>query len=266
MRGMLIVMLVAVPACGQSLPSTMPGGTGGAATGPATTMAAVAVSAEARALLDMLEKRGETLKDFLADVDYSVYKSKLDDYEASDGFLAYIKDATGAKFSFRQVNLKTGNPPVLRKMGLQKDIVFDGEWLTFKDREAKTYRHVQVAKPGMGGAVMKLDGPVPMPIGQKTADVVRDYFVRVLESKDANQVVLQLIPRTKGRTDFTELVVTVDKALELPVKMVSTAVRGDVTTITLKDAKVNAGKAKMIEVTAPPAGAGWEVKEEPLPK
>ena len=57
-----------------------------------------------------------------------------------------------------------------------------------------------------------------------------------------------------GKFDFTELQVTVDKKLQLPVKLVQTEKSRDVATIVLSDMQINEGKAKMESSATPP---GW---------
>jgi hypothetical protein len=64
------------------------------------------------------------------------------------------------------------------------------------------------------------------------------------------------VPRAISKFDFKQLDITIDKKLELPIKLVQTAKgrQGDITTIKLTDIQPNTGKAKMQDLTPPP---GW---------
>ncbi len=257
----IILLLAAVPAYAQTVPTTAPAASEPAATAPDDT------SSEARAILDLLEKRGDTLKDFHGTLAYSVYHAKTDEAEANDGYIDYIKAPTGGtRFSVRRSNIKLDGK--IMKQNLELDMVFDGQWLTLIDPLKKIFRRIQVAPPVAPGQpapnVMKIDGPIPMPIGQKTADVIKEFQVQLLPTKDENLLQLKLTPRIKGKYDFSELDLTIDRRMQIPVKMVSTAPRGDVTTVEFHDLQINQDHAKIIDVKTPDQKDGWTVEITPL--
>ena len=83
------------------------------------------------------------------------------------------------------------------------------------------------------------------------------------EAPDAEHVVLKLVPRAavKSKFDYKSMTLTVDKKLELPVKVELNQKSSDVTTISLTDVQVNSGAAKIPPVT-PPTGSGWTIQKE----
>jgi hypothetical protein len=103
---------------------------------------------------------------------------------------------------------------------------------------------------------------VPLPIGLNVEEVGRNFDVTVLpaEGGKADEVVLQLVPReeARGKFEFKKLVLTVDKALQLPVKVVGAERNGDVTTVEFSGVEVNGGKSKMVD-TSLPKGGDWTI-------
>ena len=101
---------------------------------------------------------------------------------------------------------------------------------------------------------------MPLPIGLNVEDVARNFDVTVLPSKDADHVVLNLVPRATaaGKFDFKQLEMTVDKKAQLPVKMARTERNGDVTTVEFSEPAIDTGKSKMVD-TALPSGPDWNL-------
>jgi outer membrane lipoprotein-sorting protein len=213
----------------------------------------------AESTLQMLHDRRDTLKDFQAKVVYDVYHGRSDDHEGKLGRVDFLMDpVNGPEFSVHFTEDTAEEKPVKRH---EQDLVFDGRNLTVIDRRAMQYHRQDVlgagAKPG---DAVTLNGPVPLPIGISPEDVAKNFEVSVEPSTDAKTMVLKLVPRAevKGNFEFKQLELTVDKALQLPVKIVRTDKKGDVTTVEFKEPAINTGKATMIDTT-PPKEAGWDI-------
>jgi hypothetical protein len=213
----------------------------------------------AESTLQMLHDRRDTLKDFQAKVVYDVYHSRTDDHEGKTGTVDFLNDpANGPQFSVHFTEDTVEQKPVKRH---EQDLVFDGRKLTVIDRRAMQYRQQDVLPAGAKpGDAVTLNGQITLPIGISPEDVAKNFEVTVEPSTDANTVVLKLVPRPEAKLnfEFKQLDLTVDKTLQLPIKIVRTDKKGDVTTVEFKDPTINTHKATMIDTT-PPKDPGWEI-------
>jgi hypothetical protein len=211
----------------------------------------------ARDTLKMLQDRRDTLKDFQANVTYGVYHKKTDDREGKLGTVDYLSDPkAGPTFSVRFTKDTVDGTPVKKHV---QDLVFDGIHVTLIDHAGKTYTQRTVVAPdAKPGDATSLNGGLPLPIGLNVEDVVRNFDVTVQPSPGPDQIVLKLIPRADvaGKFDFKQLEMTVDKKLQLPVKIIRTERNGDLTTVEFSDPAINTGKSKMVDATLP-TGSDW---------
>lgn len=228
------------------------------ATGGAVPAGPVTIPADARDVLTMLHDRKATLKDFAGKIDYSVTASRTGDVTGKRGTVDFVLDPTrGPIFSADfTVNTIDGKP----KTAYHSQFIFDGKDFTVKDFGTKNdvmqYIRKEMLPPGAKpGDAVTLNGAMPLPIGLDVNDVAQTFEV-ALTANDASQAVLKLVPRQKGKFDYTQLDVTVDKKLQLPVKLVQTAGNGDETTILLQDLKINTGAAKLANPSVP-SSEGW---------
>jgi len=251
------LMCVTLSAAGQ---------TSAPATEPAASEPAVSAPAEmdpvAREALKMLQDRKGTLKDFQAKVNYDVVHTKTEDREGKLGTVDYVMDsAAGPTFSAR-FDIDTSEGVPIKKH--RQDLVFDGTNVTVIDYAGKTYTRRSVLGPGgKPGDATSLNGGVPLPIGLNVEEVGRNFAVTALPGDagaKADEVVLQLVPReeVRGKFEFKKLVLTVDRKLELPVKVVRTERNGDVTTVEFSEMAVNTGKSTMVD-TSLPKGGNWGI-------
>ncbi len=249
-----VMILAAVSAaCGQ---------TSAPAEAPATTVGVPAMDPAALAALKMLQDRKETLKDFQADVSYDVTDARTDDRAGKIGTADFLNDAkSGPEFSARFTHDTTDGKATKKH---EQEVVFDGRFLTLIDVRGKTYSRRDILPAGAKpGDAVSLTGPMPLPIGIRVEEVTKNFEVSVVAPAaggDANVVVLKLVPRVevKGTFDFKQMLITVDKKLELPTKMERTEKNGNVTTIEFTSVAVDGGKATMVD-TKVPTEAGWDV-------
>jgi len=228
-------------------------------TAPVVDVAAemAALDPAARDTLKMLQDRRNTLKDFQAGVIYDVYHKKTDDREGKRGTVDYLDDPkAGPTFSVRFTIDTVDGTPVKKHA---QDLVFDGANVTRIDYAGKTYTRRTVVDPdAKPGDATSLNGGLPLPIGMNVEDVVRNFEVTIEPSPGLDQIVLKLIPRADaaGKFDFKRLEMTVDKKLQLPVKIIRTERNGDLTTVEFTDPAINTGKSKMVDTTMP-KGSDW---------
>jgi hypothetical protein len=251
------VLMIALPACAQTMPAVPVIPTTPAAQLPAGPVAPL--SAEARETLQALHDRKDTLKDFTGKIDYSVEDGRTGDTTGKRGTVDFIMDPTrGPTFSADfTINTAGGKP----KLAYHVQFVFDGRDFTIKDYgtngTTKQYVHNTLLPPGAKpGDAATLSGAMPLPIGLDVEDVARNFEVTAVASKEANEAVVKLVPRDKKRFEYADLTVTLDKKQQLPVKLVQTGANGDITTILLTDLQINSGKAKLVDA-ATPAKDGW---------
>jgi hypothetical protein len=213
----------------------------------------------AEGTLQMLHDRRETLKDFQAKVVYDVYHPDTDDHEGKRGTVDVVIDpANGPQFSVHFTDDTIDGKPVKRHL---QDLVFDGRKLTLIDRRAMRFNQQDVLPPGeKPGAADLLKSQVPLPIGIPPDEVRKNFEVSALPATDGTGVILTLVPRAEVRADFDfrEVQLTVNKQMQLPVKIVKTDKKGVVTTVEFQDPAINTGKSTMMDTT-PPKEPGWDV-------
>jgi hypothetical protein len=248
---------VAGSCAGQALPS-MPVAPMAPVAGPVVPVTA---APEVIDLLKMLRDRKDTLKDFVGNIDYNV-KDPRGDATGKTGTVAYLMDATKGPVFSANFDKKTTNGKVSGFYYVQ--FIFDGKDFTIKDLgfdgKGRTYLHSTLLPPGAKpGDAVTLNGALPLPIGLDVNDVLQSFEATLLPSTDVNVGVLKLVPRDHKKFDYKELDVTVDRKLQLPVKLVQTAMDDTETTIKLTELEINAGKAKMLDPSTP-AADGWTKK------
>ncbi len=171
-------------ACAQNVPATAPAppsdapATAAPAVPPAVGVAtAPAVDPRADRLLDALQKRDDTLKDFTAKLRSEVVHSRTLDTETQFGTFDYVKGPAGRKFAaqFDKSSVDGAKPRTI-----DQKITFDGEWLTIRDVQKMLFVREQLAPPGKPYDPFKLgQGQFPIPIGQDKKDILREFTVTV---------------------------------------------------------------------------------------
>ncbi|MCL2646885.1 MAG: hypothetical protein FWD61_07740 [Phycisphaerales bacterium] len=249
------LLLLAAVACGQTLPAKP-------ATQPATRSADVATPAspEARQILQRLHDRKATLKDFTAKVDYSV-EHPAGDTDGNVGSVVYSDEALPPSAP-KLAAIFTGDTEDGKPVRIHaRTIALDGKALTIIDFNAKDFKQ-QKAPPDKPFNPNSLDSPIPVPLGLDVEEVVKNFVVTVqppASAADPNLESIRVVPRIKGKFDYKQLDITIDKKLMLPVKVVVRAVGGDVTTIKFSEPRVNTGKVEFPDTT-PPKEAGWTIE------
>ncbi|MFM9144898.1 MAG: hypothetical protein ACKORL_05925 [Phycisphaerales bacterium] len=150
-------------------------------------------------------------------------------------------------------------------------------WLTEADFRERTLIRRQLARPGEPYDPLKPgEGPVPLPIGQRAADVRArfeptvsgDAPPKAVVAANATVVGLKLVPRPgMADRDLIDATVWYDVATFVP-RAVDARRRNGRTLVLLRDPVVNGGlddAQRSLLALADGVTAGWRVDERPLP-
>lgn len=225
------------------------------------------------AVLNMLQARGKSLHNFSADLKVTVHHLRTDEKDVNIGKIWYLRKGTTTEFDIR-FNLLVVDGAIARHHA-DHDIIFDGRWLIDRNGSAKIYRKIQLVGDGKKFDPLRLgQGPIPIPIGQKPATVLRDFHVHILPDKALPRghgsavrlIQLRLTPRDKRAFSFVQLDFWINPILALPVKIQRIDSDGTPTVAVLDHLKINWPMKHNFHVTTPARGSGWTVDVEPLKK
>jgi len=223
-------------------------------------------------LLDELETRGRRLASYQAKVVYTREQKLLADKQTRVGRVVYqAADANAGRpprFAIRFDTLVVDG--ALRER--PRAYIFDGHWLAEVHGDTKQFIRREITAPNESYDPLQIgEGPFPLPLGQQRREVLELYEVSLIEPNagDPNAARhLRLTPRpaAKQRHDFARVDLWYDRQTLLPVKIVTMDESNNITTVLLKDAKVNkldaADMAGRFDTTPPKAG-GWQVEVIP---
>lgn len=161
--------------------------------------------ADADALLTALETADANLSILTAQIQYTRDFAIAGDTQVRTGNLWFV-DATkkgdpsrNRSFAIRFDSLVVGN----REEKREQFYTFDGEWLVEKFPGERRMIKRQVVRPGEKFDPLKIgEGPLPIPIGQKRADILARYDATLLPADDGfDEMPLE---RAKQLTAFTQ--------------------------------------------------------------
>ncbi len=225
------------------------------------------------ALLDRLEARGRSLHSYQASVVYTREQGLLADSQTRIGRVVYqAADAnTGRppRFAVRFESLIVDD--ALRKR--PRAYLFDGRWLAEVHADSKQFIRREVTRPGETYDPLKIgEGPFPLPLGQKRREVLDLYHVTRIDPNDGDpndSTHLHLEPRGEApHSDLTQIDIWYSNQTLLPVKIATADDAENLTTVWLRDAKVNQLAGNDLDEqfdTTPPTKPGWKVEVIPLP-
>jgi hypothetical protein len=245
----------------KSLPATQP------APAPAEDQQP---SPEALALLEKLEAAGDKFATIAADVTYTVENRKLGDRERRTGEMLFV-NRTEEKpvrliFDFETYQLTLGQPIAQRVK-----YVFDGQWMHVLKYKIKSLAHYQVVAEGEDADPMKIgEGPIPLPIGQDTDEVLKLLFPQTPpagEDAPDNTDYLRLTPLAEKRdqVNFVALEIWISRDSGLPVKIRAEEKGKIFKTLELSDIETAAEVDESLFEVAKP-GPGWTETWEKLPE
>lgn len=161
--------------------------------------------ADADALLTALETADANLSLLTAQIRYTRDFAIAGDTQVRTGSLWFVDSTKKSEqtrqrsFAIRFDSLVVGS----REEKRQQFYTFDGEWLVEKFPGEKRMIKRQVVRPGEKFDPLKIgEGPLPIPIGQKRADILARYDATLLPADDGfDEMPLE---RAKELTAFTK--------------------------------------------------------------
>ena len=257
MTNMLLLAVVLLAGAGRGLHAAARQQSAGSSA-PVAMAQAKQQHAKILMILNALQSRGKTLRNFQAHLVVQVHHLRTDEKDMNIGHIWYQQKNSTTRFDIRFNMLVVDG--AIAKRHADHDIVFDGHWLIDRNGSAKIFRKIEIAPPGKKFNPLRLgQGPLPIPIGQKPADVEREFHVQLLKNKKMppHTVGLKLIPRDKSAFTFVEVDFWINTRLWLPIKIIRTDPDGTPTTALLS--KVVLNKPMRHDFHLSPPGSGWTV-------
>lgn len=215
-------------------------------------------------LLDALEQADENLQHFTATIRYAKVQGLIGDEQVRKGTVHYrVEPGTGTRqfvISFRQLIIGNALEEEAR------DFIFDGHWLVERINDEKQFLKREVVRPGEAFDPLSIDGPFPLPIGQKKDDILQRFNAELLpaetEGRLAGYYRLRLTPRRPGDAEDLEQVdLWYDPATLLPGRAVIVEKGGDQSTVDLAGIDTaTAADPAMFDTTTPRPEDGWRIE------
>jgi len=189
--------------------------------GPATAPAAACDPAVAK-ILDRLEKKGAKVKALEAAIKFTRIDPVLEDKQVHKGVLRFKQTRPNPRFFIRFDELK------LESLAPKKEKqwhVFDGRWYIEAREKTKSITKREIVRQGETLEIFKIgQGPFPLPFGQKKADVLKHFAVKLVASKPKDPKHsdhLECTPRagTELADKYETVHFYIDQTLDLPVRV-----------------------------------------------
>lgn len=228
---------------------------------PPVTLSAASSADE---VLLALQKRGDGLKDFEAEVSLAETDDATGDNRTRTGKVWFHQNPGDPSATLRVLFDKWTDGDTVRPERIE--YLLDGLWLIDRNYRKKSEVKRKVLRPGEKINLLKLgEGPFPLPIGQDPTEVKRQFNVSALPAEgDKPGVSLVPIAGTRLATKFARIDVWVDTRTNFPSKIVTVTPSGSSSrTTTLTGLRVNPeGGLAPNSFTLPPIDGQWSVTEE----
>jgi len=187
--------------------------------GPDTAPAPADVDPEVNRILDRLESKGGQIKDIETPIRFTKIDPVLEDKQVFQGLLRYKEDQPNPRFfirfdKFTQEGITREQP---------EWHLFDGQWYIEARQRTNTIVKRQIVRPGEEINVFRIgQGPFPLPFGQKKAEILKYFDVKLLppaQGDPAGSVHLECTPKpgTDMADKYGSVHFYVDRRLDLPV-------------------------------------------------
>ena len=255
-----------------SAPSTPPTTT----SAPSPLPAPAPQFADADALLTAVERTSDLLRDFRANITLETTDDVTGDTERRLGQLVFVQEeGKPATRRFAVVFEKFIDGSGRMDERPVRYIYADG-WLTEADFKQRTLVRRQLARAGEQYDPLKPgEGPVPLPIGQRRADVLARFDASLATAPDSTILLKSARPMVGVRLkpkpgmadrDLVEASVWYDAQSLVPVGVEAQRKSGR-TVVSLRDATMNGGiddAQRALLSLAEKVTTGWRVDERPL--
>jgi len=231
--------------------------------------------------LERLEARGRNVRSFHAKIVCNTISQDSVTYMGNVDYLA--EDTEGdqsAKFRIHFTH-EVINGAARKRL---EEIIFDGSWLVEKNHEKKMFVKRQIVAPGERFNPLSVDGPFPVPLGQKREHVMARFNVEVIDDAppapkpegDAEEharppLHLRMTPREDvpvgaGQRAFDRIDLWYDRDTLMPVK-VEASEGAEQTLVKLRDVTTNVlemeDAAELFDTAEPQEGEAWRVEVKP---
>ena len=244
---------------------------------PAPTTAPAPHFVDADALLTAVERTSDSLRDFRANITLETTDDVTGDTERRLGQLVFVQEeGKPATRRFAVVFEKFIDGSGRMDERPVRYIYADG-WLTEADFKQRTLVRRQLARVGEQYDPLKPgEGPVPLPIGQRRADVLARFDASLATAPDSTLLLKSARPMVGVRLkpkpgmadrDLVEASVWYDAQSLVPVGVEAQRKSGR-TVVSLRDATMNGGISdaqQALLLLAEKVTTGWRVDERPLP-
>ena len=232
---------------------------------------------DADALLTAVERTSDSLRDFRANITLETTDDVTGDTERRLGQLVFVQEeGKPATRRFAVVFEKFIDGSGRMDERPVRYIYADG-WLTEADFKQRTLVRRQLARAGEQYDPLKPgEGPVPLPIGQRRADVLARFDASLATAPDSTLLLKSARPMVGVRLkpkpgmadrDLVEASVWYDAQSLVPVGVEAQRKSGR-TVVALRDATMNGGiddAQRALLSLAEKVTTGWRVDERPLP-
>ena len=243
---------------------------------PAPTTAPAPHFVDADALLTAVERTSDLLRDFRANITLETTDDVTGDTERRLGQLVFVQEeGKPATRRFAVVFEKFIDGSGRMDERPVRYIYADG-WLTEADFKQRTLVRRQLARAGEQYDPLKPgEGPVPLPIGQRRADVLARFDASLATAPDSTILLKSARPmigvRLKPKPgmadrDLVEASVWYDAQSLVPIGVEAQRKSGR-TVVSLRDATMNGGiddAQQALLSLAEKVTTGWRVDERPL--
>jgi hypothetical protein len=243
---------------------------------PAPASAPAVRFADADALLTAVERTSDSLRDFRANITLETTDDVTGDTERRLGQLVFVQEeGKPATRRFAVVFEKFIDGSGRMDERPVRYIYADG-WLTEADFKQRTLVRRQLARAGEQYDPLKPgEGPVPLPIGQRRADVLARFDASLATAPDSTLLLKSARPMVGVRLkpkpgmadrDLVEASVWYDAQSLVPVGVEAQRKSGR-TVVSLRDATMNGGidaAQQALLSLAEKVTTGWRVDERPL--
>lgn len=191
------------------------------ASGPASAPA-VKLDPVVDKILDRLEKKGAKIEAIEAAIVFTKIDPVLEDKQVHKGILRFKRTKPNPRFFIRFDELKLENIAPKKEKEWH---VFDGRWYIEAREKTQSISKREIVRPGETLEVFKLgQGPFPLPFGQKKADILKHFDVKLVPSKPKDpehSEHLECTPRpgTELAGKYETVHFYIDRTLDLPVRV-----------------------------------------------
>jgi len=216
-------------------------------------------------LLDALEDADANLQDFSARLKYIKEDVLTTDRQERRGTIHYqvVPESGARQFAVLFTTLQLDE----RKFEEQKDYIFDGRYLVERITKERQFFKREVVRPGEEYDPLSIDGPFPLPIGQKKKAILRRFDTELITPDTEGRLkgFYHLKLTARDRTDEGDELDTVnlwyDPDTLLPAKAVVADKTGDLSIMELAKIESNTGvKPDVFSTKLPEPRDGWMIE------